>query len=279
MHAPSPSAALNHSQRMSSHRSTGLRRLAAIDEIIIAATCLSAIYLAHIHRHPRVAMSTRRTRGSAPAAQEGQLPAEPPPVSINELKGMVELLVKSAARQHGIATAESPFDDIRAQLEAALEEEEAEDNGDDADHGDSEEQQARTRSGHSGADGGSGATSSTARAMSSTGAVPDAVMDKLDEMQRQCSGSKHDYGFAGNPSTMCGVCSSQWEEGCGWKPGKGNWACFTCQVYICNWECLNNHNTGNHPGNTVRGSTVIYTKQQVADGEMAAAQEGKKRRK
>jgi hypothetical protein len=122
-----------------------------------------------------------------------------------------------------------------------------------------------------------GAMSSTRRATSST-EPESAVMVKLEEIQAQCNGSRHSFGYAGNPSSTCGVCSSKWEAGCGWKLGKGNWACFPCQVYICKWDCLNEH-LQHGIGNTVRGECVIYTQQEATDGEMAAAQEAKKRKK
>ena len=55
------------------------------------------------------------------------------------------------------------------------------------------------------------------------------------------------------------MCSSMWAPDCGWSKGRGNWACFTHQVYLCSWECLNIHNKEGR-GNTVVGSSVIYTK-------------------
>ena len=110
-------------------------------------------------------------------------------------------------------------------------------------------------------DAGSRAVVSTDCAESSTGNA--AMMAKLCEIQAQGNESKHEYGFAGNPSSTCGVCSSMWEPKCGWEKGKGNWACFSCQVYLCKWDCLNIHNKEGK-GNTVRGKAVIYTKEEWA---------------
>jgi hypothetical protein len=88
-------------------------------------------------------------------------------------------------------------------------------------------------------------------------------MAKLEEIQAQCGESKHEYGFAGNQGKVCGVCCSKWDPECDWPKGKGNWACFSCQVYLCKWDCLNFHNkTGK--GNTVKANTVIYTKEEWA---------------
>ena len=53
---------------------------------------------------------------------------------------------------------------------------------------------------------------------------------------------------------------------------------FPCQVYVCKWDCLNEH-LQHGIGNTVRGECVIYTQQEATDGKMAAAQEARKRKK
>lgn len=91
------------------------------------------------------------------------------------------------------------------------------------------------------------------------------IMAKLDKMhEAQSSECKHEFGFAGNPGKVCGVCSSMWEPGCGWAKGKGNWACFSCQVYICKWECLNVHNKEG-TGARVKAPAVIYTQDEWAE--------------
>ena len=192
-------------------------------------------------------MSKRLRRGRSSNAG---VPPEPPAVNNNDSKELLTLLVKSAARQHGVTTVDSSFDDIKAQLEAALEQDDEGEEDDDAEAAEELELEPAGRSSRRCA---TGATSSTARATEST----DASTAKPD-------GLKHHYELAGNPSSVCGVCASQWVPNCGWGTKKGNWACFPCQVYICGFECLNDHNTGRVHGNTCKASSVIYTKEEWA---------------
>ena len=208
-------------------------------------------------RSSTLAMPGRSLRGRTGA---NDLEPAPPPVDLDQLKGLLELLVKSAARQQGIATSDGPFDGIKAQLEAALEQSDGEEQDDDAE---AAEQTEAAPVGRPSRHGISGAASSTARASDSTDASTTTP---------ECS--KHEYGYAGNPSTACGVCASQWVPDCGWKQGKGNWACFPCQVYICGFECLNDHNTVRVHGNTCKAGSVIYTKEAWAE-----LSEGRKKRK
>jgi hypothetical protein len=56
---------------------------------------------------------------------------------------------------------------------------------------------------------------------------------------------------------VCGVCNATWSVGDTWSRGNGKWACFSCQVYICSFECLNEHNM-NNVGNTVEPGKKIY---------------------
>ena len=60
-----------------------------------------------------------------------------------------------------------------------------------------------------------------------------------------------------NRGGVCGVCNATWSVGDTWSRGNGKWACFSCQVYICSFECLNEHNM-NNVGNTVEPGKKIY---------------------
>ena len=196
---------------------------------------------------------TRSSKACAPAEQDAQAPA----VDVSHLTAMLELLVKVAAHQQGIATVAADIEDIKMQLDASLAQQEKEaeeqDGEEDEDDGEGEDEQE-------GEDADAGG--STVGANHSTG-IED-IKAQLCEIQMQGNTSKHEYGFAGNQSTTCGVCSSMWDPSCSWSKGKGNWACFTCQVYICKWDCLNLHNKEGK-GNTVRGKAVIYTKDEWAE--------------
>lgn len=83
------------------------------------------------------------------------------------------------------------------------------------------------------------------------------LMQNLEAIKEQRHGSGHEFGSAGNRGKTCGVCSATWSPDCDWEKGNGRWACFSCQVYICSWDCLNVHNK-ERTGNTVKGDTVIY---------------------
>ena len=78
--------------------------------------------------------STRTRVGSTlldDAEEAGQAPA----FDLSDVKSMLQLLVKAAARQQGIATAAADINDVQAELESTLaqEEEEEEQVGEDED--------------------------------------------------------------------------------------------------------------------------------------------------
>tara|TARA_B110000046_G_C12976045_1_gene391180 strand:- start:955 stop:1608 length:654 start_codon:yes stop_codon:yes gene_type:complete len=196
----------------------------------------------------------KRTRHSTALIPADQETAQAPAVDLTHLKVLLELLVKSAARQHGVTTADAGIEDIKAKLDAALaqqEEEAAEEQGE-GDEDDEDEEEGEGEEGD-----GDGAMGSIDHATHST----DMVMAKLEEIQEQVNDSKHQYDYAGNPSSQCGVCVVDWEWDCGWKCGKGNWACFPCQVFICSFECLNAHNK-ECKGKPVASGKRIYTKEE-----------------
>ena len=197
------------------------------------------------------AKRTRRSAAPGPADQEA---AQAPAVDLAHLKVLLELLVKSAARQHGVTTADAGIEDIKAKLDAALaqEEEEADEQQGEGDDDDEEEQEAEGEE----ADG-DGAMSSIGHATHGT----DEVMAKLEEIQEQVNDSKHQYGYAGNASSQCGVCILDWTWDCDWKCGKGNWACFPCQVFLCSFDCLNVHNK-ECKGRPVAFGKRIYTQEE-----------------
>ena len=72
------------------------------------------------------------------------------------------------------------------------------------------------------------------------------MKQKLEELNtKQSTEAKHEYG-APPPERrgkVCGVCAAKLMAGCaGWGMGSPKWACFSCQVFICSWKCLNEHN-------------------------------------
>ena len=73
------------------------------------------------------------------------------------------------------------------------------------------------------------------------------VKKQLEETTKQRTESKHEYGFPRKRGKVCGVCASKCkqtgdERTTKEKKGGANWACFTCQVFLCSWTCLNEHN-------------------------------------
>ena len=195
----------------------------------------------------------------APAPKDGAA-SNPSRIDQNHMQYLVELLVKAEARRSIVTTQGMGIHDITSGLDAALSAEApVDDEGEDAPEG------RRRRRGRGEEEveeeAQAGAMSSSCGAMSST-SVSEEMRVKLDEIHEAAErGGRHSYNYAGNPSSVCGVCSSQWYPKCGWKPGKGNWACFTCQVYICKFECLNRHNKEGI-GNTVRGKSIIHSQEE-----------------
>ena len=53
------------------------------------------------------------------------------------------------------------------------------------------------------------------------------------------------HEFIGSPilfnRSTCGVCPALRECGKDSPPGGGKYACWTCQVHICSWRCLDAH--------------------------------------
>ena len=179
------------------------------------------------------------------------------------MKKMMEAMIKVAAQNAGITTnGKSPsvtlveFQQFLAQQDEAIGTQPADgdEDGEEEAEKEAEEEEEEEKEG-----GRCGAMSSTSRTMDST-LAGNAIMTKLQEIQQhQGSMSKHSFGYADNPGQVCGVCSAQWEPDCHWSKGKGNWGCFTCQVYICSFECLNKHNQEGI-GNTVKAGCRIYPK-------------------
>ena len=198
----------------------------------------------------------RSARSSSPMVPAPEAAAPEPTVDLTHLKILLELLIKSAASQQGIVTADASIEVIKTQLDAALAKKEEEGVGEDGEGGEEEEEEGEGEEDDD-ADG-DDAMGGTTGAILST-----QVMAKLDEIQAKVNTSKHEYGHAGNPSSVCGVCRAAWFEGCGWGVMKGNWACFACEVYICGFECLNKHNKGEEHGN--KSNATIYTKAEYAE--------------
>ena len=89
----------------------------------------------------------KTTRSSTAIIPAAQAEAQPPAVDLNHLKVLLELLVKLAARQHGITTADTGIEDIKAQLDAALAQQEVDEEvGEDKD-GDEEEEETDEKMG------------------------------------------------------------------------------------------------------------------------------------
>ena len=70
-------------------------------------------------------------------------------------------------------------------------------------------------------------------------------MQRVEELAQQRTEIKHNYGspLPQNRGKVCGVCAAKRDAGCaGWGMGRPKRACFSCQVLICSWDCLNEHN-------------------------------------
>lgn len=203
---------------------------------------------------------SKRTRGSS-ARQPAALPAAPA-VDSEQLNSDMELLLTVTARQLGVTTAGVDMTEIREQLRSTV----AVDQAVEAEGGRSrrlrhQEQAADDEEEAEGDD--ARATRSTARATDST----KKVLEKLVELEKTGMRSSCSYGYAGNPSSQCGVCAATWDENCDWEwseHGKGNWACFTHQVYICGWGCLNMHN---QEGLGNKAGAWIMTKEEAKEAK------------
>ena len=89
----------------------------------------------------------KTTRSSTAMTVAGQEEAQPPAVDLNHLKVLLELLVKSAARQHGIPTVDAGIEDIKAQLDAALAQQEVDEEVGEDEDGDEEEEETDEKMG------------------------------------------------------------------------------------------------------------------------------------
>jgi hypothetical protein len=67
-----------------------------------------------------------RTRSSSALLDDAAEAGQAPSVDLSDVKSLLQLLVKAAARQQGIATAAVDIADVQAELESALAEEEEE---------------------------------------------------------------------------------------------------------------------------------------------------------
>ena len=84
------------------------------------------------------------------------------------------------------------------------------------------------------------------------------------------------HEFIGSPilynRSTCGVCPALRECGNHSPPGGGKYACWTCQVHICSWRCLDAHNL---QGRGKPAIAWIYKCQMNEDGTAVKDDKGK----
>ena len=84
------------------------------------------------------------------------------------------------------------------------------------------------------------------------------------------------HEFIGSPiiynRSTCGVCPTLRECGEDSPPGGGKYACWTCQVHICSWRCLDAHNL---QGKGKTATAWIYKCQTNEDGTVVTDDKGR----
>lgn len=194
-----------------------------------------------------MAPSRRVTRAAAVAQTTGA-----PAATLDDISAMLVLLLKAEAHRQGVgATGDAA--EVQQQLQEALEvqcelgdEVAADDAGAAPEEERSEEGCAISQPGQL-----------PVTASDLTG-MKEQLMTELQDIKRQGAEGKHRYGRPANRGKWCGVCTSKWQHGDSWDRGRGSWgACFSCQVYLCSFECLNAHNVDG-VGDTITAGHTIH---------------------
>ena len=158
---------------------------------------------------------------------------------IQELSKSMDLLLRIEARAAGVAINGVEAEAVRNDLQAKLEEEadggdeESEDGGGE-DMEEDDEPQGRVQE--------------------------DVAATRHTEIMNALQSGAHTFCRPANGGKFCGVCTAKWNTDDTWTRGTGKWgACLACQVYLCSFECLNEHiKPGGVRGNAIKAGHKIF---------------------